>query len=203
MITAVSFAIVTVLNILFAITGYFRFGGMVPGNILIAYNTVPLWEKDDMIVKTAWVGMAFSVMTSYPLISNSARSALFEVLNMASKGKVPTLDKLDRTPYMVATLIIVLVTALVGVWGVDISILGKIKGATTTISLCGILPAIMLLVKVNGDAKFGQEGREEAAAGGANVDEEERQALLAETVPPAIDEEHNMAATPQKTRMFR
>lgn len=201
MITAISFAIVAGVNILFALTGYFRFGGMVPGNILEAYNDVPMWEKDDIVVRIAWVGMAFSVTTSYPLISNSARSALFEVLNMVSNGRIPTLDKVEHIPYMIATLVIVLITGMVGVWGVDISLLGKIKGATTTIGLCGILPAIMLLVKVKSDAKLSLETRDE-------VSSEERDALLAgepapEPAPAAVDEEHNMAATSQKAMMFR
>lgn len=54
---------------------------MLSGNVLDGYSKVREQDQVDWAVKLAWIGMAFSVMTSYPLVSNATRGAFFRLFS--------------------------------------------------------------------------------------------------------------------------
>ncbi|CAD7928362.1 unnamed protein product [Amoebophrya sp. A120] len=160
MITITSFVLILGIFVMFVICGYGRFGGSIQGNVFLGYQNVPASEKDEVAIKIAWMGMALSVMTSYPLLSNSARAALYEIFFPYTADKSPTWI------YVLVTVLFVTLSVVMGWLGPDVALLGQIKGATTTVSLCSIFPGLMLLFKVFQDEKAVEDGP--AAADGDN-----------------------------------
>lgn len=69
---------------LFAVAGLKRFQTNVQGNVLRNYES-------DVFVMTAWLGMGFSLAFTYPLIFNSAREALVNLMT-------PIHDKVLASP---------------------------------------------------------------------------------------------------------
>ena len=133
-----SFLIVAVVFLTFALAGYWRFGGMVGPNLLVDYSFVQKNDKPDTLIVIAWLGVAFDLVTSYPLVLNSARIAAFEIV---SKEGVYGASKLT---WALFTLLFIVATAIVGWKAEDISVIASIRGVTTTVSICVLFPGVML-----------------------------------------------------------
>ncbi|CAD7925709.1 unnamed protein product [Amoebophrya sp. A25] len=164
MISIISFVIIISIFLLFSFVAYGRFGGMMRGNVLKSYDAsgnggfMPSSLLDSVAVKIMWLGMALSVMTSYPLISNSARAAFFEIFFSFSAEQAPT------WLYVLVTAVYVLISAVIGVIGPGLDLLGSMKGATTTVALCLLFPGLMLVWKVKRDVAVEQGIDEETGA---------------------------------------
>ncbi|CAD7945447.1 unnamed protein product [Amoebophrya sp. A25] len=134
---------------------------MMRGNVLKSYDLsssggfMPSSLLDSVAVKIMWLGMALSVMTSYPLISNSARAAVFEIFFPYPAEQAPL------WLYVLVTAVYVGVSAVIGVIGPGLDLLGSMKGATTTVALCLLFPGLMLVWKVSRDVAVEQGNDEE------------------------------------------
>lgn len=140
LISAISFTIASLLSLLFGLAGYLRFGGCLTGNVLTNYEWIETSERADAIVKISWLGVAFSTIASYPLVLNSTRIAFWEIF---TKEGVYGASKIS---WALATAAFVIVTAVVGWQLKELDFFNACKGCTTTISLSGLFPGIMLYV---------------------------------------------------------
>ena len=175
MITAAAFAIVVFIFGAFAAAGYSRFGAFLGDNVLLQYGSL---MRDDQkpggnpaVISIAWVGIAFSVLFSFPLAFNSARLAYFEAFeslkieginaDVAKQGLAGSSSKTGKMAYVGFTAGFCAL-ALLGGWQIPgLKVPGAIKGFSTTCFLCGLFPGVMLYGKVMGWGSVEEEEEEE------------------------------------------
>jgi amino acid permease len=194
-ITGIAFAIIIGMVLLFGFLGVLRFGPWINGNVLKNYSDFQdFTDKDDNIIRPnlgkvpvaiSWLGIALSVMVSFPLVFFSARQAFFNILKAAFKEDEPAEgmgsgeesgkkdEKKDDEPsqmlFLGVTLGCILVTCLAGWSQIDLGDLGKLKGATTTVSLCVSIPfmALYFVARRSEDLDDGSQGLIEEGDGKA------------------------------------
>mmetsp|Transcript_62498 Transcript_62498/g.116170 ORF Transcript_62498/g.116170 Transcript_62498/m.116170 type:complete len:434 (+) Transcript_62498:74-1375(+) len=130
-----SFGIAFCIYAAFALSGFGLHGKEVHGNVLKSF------DPDDICILLAWLGMAFSIIFTFPLVLTTGRDALISIvppLTQASK-RSPTATHVSVTCSMVCT--IVAMACCVE----DVSIVTRFLGATVGASLCWIYPACAYL----------------------------------------------------------
>lgn len=146
LISLVSFMIVFLVFLLFALLGYMRFGSFVHDNVLTTFQDIPDnvvgSRSKDGTVKVAWLGIMFSVMASYPLVNNSTRAAFFRLVWSDKTALDIYYEK--RMWYCILTLVGVIVASFVGWSKLDLSIINRLKGATTTIFIATLFPGLFV-----------------------------------------------------------
>jgi len=121
---------------LFAISGLGLFGDSLLGNVLKNYPV-----EGNYAVLMAWLGMAFAIVFTYPLVFTTGRESLIGLspaLQRASRSS-PTLMHVATTSGPVA------VIALVSCMVEDVSLITGLLGATIGACLCWIFPASVYL----------------------------------------------------------
>jgi len=130
---------------LFAVSGLGLFGDGLLGNVLKNYPA-----EGNVAVLLAWLGMAFAIVFTYPLVFTTGRDSLMGLspaLQRASKSS-PTATHIVMTSGPVA--LIATVACLVE----DVSTITGMLGATIGACLCWIFPACSYLkVTANGGAR--------------------------------------------------
>lgn len=122
-----SFGCAWLLSIGFMVVGYLTFGDAVAGNVLTGY------AASDPLATIARVGMAASIICSYPLIFSGLRNGAMELFSIRDEFRIPlTLSMLGAVKFAAASLD-------------DISIIVSLAGAVYGALLVCIIPAIMFL----------------------------------------------------------
>merc|ERR1719215_909516 len=121
---------------LFAVSGLGLFGDGLLGNVLKNYPA-----EGNVAVLMAWLGMAFAVVFTYPLVFTTGRDSLMGLvpaLQQASKSS-PTATHVAMTSGPVALIATVACTVQ------DVSTITGMLGATIGACLCWIFPACTYL----------------------------------------------------------
>jgi len=121
----------------FGLAGCGLFGEEVLGNVLKNYPS-----QGNVPILLAWLGMAFAVIFTYPLVFSSARSALMQTL--------PALSGQNTSITVALVTLISLCACMVD----DVSVVTGLLGATIGSALCWIFPA-MIYVKASGGKSGG------------------------------------------------
>jgi len=140
---AVSFGTAFLIYVSFAIAGLGLFGDQVLGNVLVNY-------EGNTTVLMAWLGMAFSIVFTYPLVFTTGRDSLIALSAPLQRSvKVyPAVSHIAITSSLVS--LISLVACSVS----DVSIVTGFLGATIGACLAWIFPAsIYLKVTLGGPSK--------------------------------------------------
>mmetsp|Transcript_9185 Transcript_9185/g.17555 ORF Transcript_9185/g.17555 Transcript_9185/m.17555 type:complete len:424 (+) Transcript_9185:67-1338(+) len=137
--TAVSFSGAFLIYSSFAVAGLGLFGSNILGNVLRNY---PVQGNNTILL--AWLGMAFAIIFTYPLVFTTGRDSLISL--------VPQLRRMTkrqpRQMHVLLTCSLVAATAMVGCFLDDVSRVTEFLGATIGSCLCWILPAIIYLKSV-------------------------------------------------------
>jgi sodium-coupled neutral amino acid transporter 10 len=140
---AISFSAAFAVYSSFALAGLGLFGEGVLGNLLRNYSA-----EGNTPILMAWLGMAFAIIFTYPLVFSSARDSLLgmsgALQNMAKSR--PGLTHVGATSIMVS-LISVLACFLE-----DVSVVTGLLGATIGSCLCWIFPAFIYLRAARGSS---------------------------------------------------
>ena len=132
---AISYTLVALVYVLFAIAGYHRFGDSVHGDVLESYTKVDGW------LNAAWLSMGFGITFTYPLVF----SALKEIFNERFRSSLSS----NPNGSMIAPLIIVPLTILIAAYSKDVSTFNAIKGASSATILGFILPPAIYIKAVS------------------------------------------------------
>jgi len=131
-----SFGTAFVIYASFAVAGLGLFGDDLVGNVLKNYPA-----EGNVAVLMAWLGMAFAVVFTYPLIFTTGRDSLI--------GLVPALQRAGRrsptATHVGITSTLVALIAAVACTVEDVSLVTGLLGATIGSCLCWIFPASIYL----------------------------------------------------------
>jgi len=120
----------------FAVGGLGLFGDEVLGNVLKNYPA-----EDNTPILMAWLGMAFSIVFTYPLVFTTGRDSLI--------GLVPALQRAgEKSPTVTHVMItsgLCMVIAILSCFVEDVSTVTGLLGATIGSCLCWIFPASIYL----------------------------------------------------------
>jgi len=139
-----SFGIAFLIYATFALCGFGLYGKEVHGNVLKSF------DPDDVCILLAWLGMAFAIIFTFPLVLTTGRDSLISIvpaLRRLSKSS-PTVSHVGITTTMVCTI------ASMACCVEDVSIVTRFLGSTVGASLCWIFPAWAYL-KVSAPNKAG------------------------------------------------
>jgi len=114
----------------FGLAGFELFGFGVEGNVLKSYD-------GGVSIMMAWLGMAFSVVFTFPLVFSTFRESSCSLVGMSDLTK-----KRIRTPY---TLAAVSIAALGGIIFDNVATVNGIKGAVLSACLAFVYPAVIHL----------------------------------------------------------
>lgn len=137
-VTIVSYSIITAVCAIFGWLGFLRFGSFTENNILNSF-TLPEIGASSFSVAVSWLGIAFSVITNYPLVYNAPKQAFFRLTSAH-----PFEQQGFRSTMFLAFWFVTL-SAVIGWSGIQLAPLNAIKGATTTVALSVIMPGFMLI----------------------------------------------------------
>jgi len=120
----------------FAVSGLGLFGDDLLGNVLKNYPA-----EGNTAVLMAWLGMAFAVIFTYPLVFTTGRDSLI--------GLVPALQRAGKTnptgSHVAITTSLVVVITMMACIVDDVSVVTGLLGATIGACLCWIFPAMIYL----------------------------------------------------------
>lgn len=133
---AMSFGAAFMIYSLFAVSGLGLFGASLFGNVLKNYPA-----EGNLAVLMAWLGMAFAIVFTYPLVFTTGRDSLINLL--------PALQRAgQRSPmatHVATTSVPVALVAMVSCLVEDVSLISGLLGATIGACLCWIFPACVYL----------------------------------------------------------
>jgi len=120
----------------FALAGFGLFGSEVLGNVLRNYPS-----EGNRAILLAWLGMAFAIVFTYPLVFTSARDSLVLMSPGLKKALVahPTAAHIAITTAGVSSI------SLVACGVEDVSLVTGLLGATVGSALCWIIPACVYI----------------------------------------------------------
>lgn len=133
-LVASSFGLALVAFSTFALCGFALFGFGVEGNILTNYG-------GGTQVMLAWLGMAFSMIFTYPLLFSALRDAASALL--VRTGVIR--GEMDESFRIAFTAIMVAVTVLGGTFFTNVAVVNGVKGAILSACLAFIFPALIQL----------------------------------------------------------
>lgn len=135
----ISFGSAFVIYAIFAVAGLGLFGDKLFGNVLKNYTA-----EGNVGMLLAWLGMAFAMMFTYPLVFTTGRDSLI--------GLFPALQRAGvRSPtrsHVAITSVSVAIVAVVACFVEDVSVVGGLLGATVGACICWIFPASVYLKAV-------------------------------------------------------
>eukprot|EP01134_Creolimax_fragrantissima_P005908 CFRG5908T1 len=141
----IALSVVTVLNVIITMCGYFTYGSNVSSNILDSY---PI----STVASIARVGTAFVVTVSYPLLMHPARDACIHAINtlmiiagMQKQGaNISSYNtRSGKILYYTTTIFINILAFILAYFNVNINTLLSITGAIGNSNLCYTFPAII------------------------------------------------------------
>jgi len=166
-IAAGGFGIAIVFFVFFGVFGVGRLGVFVGGGGGNVLNVIGEIYTDGYtnglnenrtgkgFADAAWLGIAFSVAVSYPLILNPTRAEFFNLWRQmrGSDGTaVPDVGaSANRAWFLTITGVLLLTTIIVGWWGVNLGLVVEIKGCTTSVFLSSIAPFYMRAGEIRGN----------------------------------------------------
>jgi len=126
-----SFGTAFTIYTVFALSGFGIHGKEVHGNVLKSF------DPDDVCILLAWLGMAFSIIFTFPLVLTTGRDSLIGLLPFLQRAsrQQPTATHVAVTTSMVVTI------AGLACCVEDVSIVTRFLGATVGACLCWIFPA--------------------------------------------------------------
>eukprot|EP00419_Tripos_fusus_P014046 CAMPEP_0172728478 /NCGR_PEP_ID=MMETSP1074-20121228/92259_1 /TAXON_ID=2916 /ORGANISM="Ceratium fusus, Strain PA161109" /LENGTH=450 /DNA_ID=CAMNT_0013555733 /DNA_START=43 /DNA_END=1392 /DNA_ORIENTATION=- len=170
LLVAIAFLSCIVSYSAFALAGIRRWEDSVQGNILKNYDPT-------VNVLVAWLGMGFCIAFTYPLVFNSMREAAVNLAVAVSSGvtgvlRSPSSQRLferhnrqRRSPSLVnilgavpdtrkcggtgTTVMLVLVTIVVGCRCDDVSLVTALAGSLMGVSVCLVIPALLFIVSIH------------------------------------------------------
>lgn len=133
---ATSFGVAFLVYSSFAVAGLGLFGDALHGNVLKNYPA-----EGNIAILLAWLGMAFSIVFTYPLVFTTGRDSLISL--------VPALQRAGRrrplSTHVAITSSLVAVISMVACTLEDVSLVTGLLGATIGSCLCWIFPASIYL----------------------------------------------------------
>jgi len=130
--TVLSFGVAFAVYSSFAVAGLGLFGTSVRGNVL---NNYP--ADGNFVILWAWLGMAFSIIFTFPLVFTSGRDSLISLLPALQRA----CKRQPMKTHVVLTSSLVMATAMVACMVQDVSLVIALAGATIGSLLCWIFPA--------------------------------------------------------------
>jgi len=128
----------------FALAGLGLFGDKVLGNLLKNYS-----PEGNVPILLAWLGMAFAIVFTYPLVFSSARDSIIgmsSALQTAAKSQ-PAATHVGITSSLVVSI------SILACFLEDVSVVTGLLGATIGSCLCWIFPALIYLRVSGGSGK--------------------------------------------------
>jgi amino acid permease len=120
----------------FALAGYGLFGSEVLGNVLRNYPS-----EGNRAILLAWLGMAFAIVFTYPLVFTSARDSLVLMCPPLKNA----LAAYPSAAHIAITTAGVIAISLVACGVDDVSLVTGLLGATIGSALCWIIPACVYM----------------------------------------------------------
>eukprot|EP00401_Gymnodinium_catenatum_P014931 CAMPEP_0117578312 /NCGR_PEP_ID=MMETSP0784-20121206/63928_1 /TAXON_ID=39447 /ORGANISM="" /LENGTH=492 /DNA_ID=CAMNT_0005377951 /DNA_START=44 /DNA_END=1522 /DNA_ORIENTATION=- len=133
-LVSVAFGLAFLMFAIFGFSGFALFGYGVEGNVLKNYS-------GGTKVMLAWLGMAFSVVFTYPLVFSTFRESCSALLSRSGFVKDAAASSF-RVPF---TLSAVALTVLGGTVFSNVAVVNGVKGAVLSACLAFIYPAIIHL----------------------------------------------------------
>jgi len=131
-VVVMSFAAALCIYSSFAISGLGLFGSELCGNVLKNYPA-----EGNRFVLLSWLGMAFAIVFTYPLVFTTGRDSFIGLMPAIQKAA----QKRPLRTHMLCTSIPVALIAAVACLVQDVSVVTGTLGATVGASLCWIFPA--------------------------------------------------------------
>jgi len=116
----------------FAVAGLGLFGDGVRGNVLKNYAA-----EGNVAILLAWLGMAFSIIFTFPLVFTTGRDSLIALI----PGLQRACKRQPMKTHILLTTSLVLAIATTACMVQDVSLVTALSGATIGSLLCWILPA--------------------------------------------------------------
>lgn len=128
----------------FALAGLGLFGDKVLGNLLKNYSA-----EGNVPILMAWLGMAFAIVFTYPLVFSSARDS---IIGMSSALKTAAESQPVATHVGITSSMVFAISTL-ACFLEDVSVVTGLLGATIGSCLCWIFPALIYLRVSGGSGK--------------------------------------------------
>lgn len=142
--------------LIFGVFGYLRFGMSPPriqGNILANYTEASKWEL------IAWMGMALNTVPMFPLQLAPVRDSSLGILRAIRKRRGRAESRSDDWDFNVCTIMLVVLSFLCAVRGVQLNTINLLKGLFAMPLLCAVIPSVLYRKSVSAEEARGFAGK--------------------------------------------